>query len=170
MRGIRHYIDLIESAALTDTPEFQAWFGDSKIVDAAGRPLVVYHGTKADIDAFNPSGSGEFGPGIYLSANPDTAHFYADHVARGAGGSTIIPVYVSMQDPFRVTKVRWIQMTQNQTPRTVQRRLVRRGHDGIIGTGINGVDEQIVAFRPEQIKSAISNRGSFAVDDPRISE
>ncbi|MEK9810161.1 MAG: hypothetical protein VW362_06910, partial [Candidatus Nanopelagicales bacterium] len=29
-----------------DTPEFKAWFGDSKVVDSAGRPRVVYHGTQ----------------------------------------------------------------------------------------------------------------------------
>lgn len=153
-----------------DTPAFRAWFGDSKIVDANGEPLVVYHGTKAEIDAFNTSSSGEFGPGIYLSANPHTAHFYADHVAKGDGGSSILPVYASIQNPFRVTKLRWIKMTENQTPRTVQRRLIKKGHDGIIGIGINGIDEQIVAFRPEQIKSAIGNRGTFAAHDPQITE
>lgn len=161
---------MTETVAQIDTPEFRAWFGDSKIVDSNGKPLVVYHGTKADIDAFNASGSGEFGPGIYLSANPNTAHFYADHVARGEGGSTIVPVYAAIRNPFRVTKLRWIQMTQNSTPRTVQRRLIRKGHDGIIGIGINGIDEQIVAWRPEQIKSAVGNRGTFTAHDPRITE
>jgi hypothetical protein len=27
------------------TPEFDAWFGDSVVVDADGKPMVVYHGT-----------------------------------------------------------------------------------------------------------------------------
>jgi hypothetical protein len=29
----------------TDTAAFKRWFGDSKVVDANGNPLVVYHGT-----------------------------------------------------------------------------------------------------------------------------
>lgn len=29
----------------TQTPEFKAWFGDSKVVDENGEPLVVFHGT-----------------------------------------------------------------------------------------------------------------------------
>ena len=29
---------------VTDTPEFKKWFGDSKVVDDNGKPLVVYHG------------------------------------------------------------------------------------------------------------------------------
>ena len=31
----------------TDTPEFKKWFGDSKVVDENGKPLVVYHNTSA---------------------------------------------------------------------------------------------------------------------------
>jgi len=40
----------------TSTPAFKAWFGDSKIVDANGRPLVVYHrsGPQADFESFVP--------------------------------------------------------------------------------------------------------------------
>ena len=29
----------------TDTPEFKRWFGESKVVDTNGEPLVVYHGS-----------------------------------------------------------------------------------------------------------------------------
>lgn len=31
----------------TETAEFKNWFGDSKVVDENGKPLVVYHGTQA---------------------------------------------------------------------------------------------------------------------------
>lgn len=30
-----------------DSPAFRRWFGDSKVVDARGEPMVVYHGTPA---------------------------------------------------------------------------------------------------------------------------
>jgi len=33
------------SVAVTETDAFKRWFGDSKVVDEQGRPLVVYHGT-----------------------------------------------------------------------------------------------------------------------------
>ena len=39
----------------TETPAFKAWFGDSKVVDADGNPLVVYHGTMGDFEAFDPA-------------------------------------------------------------------------------------------------------------------
>lgn len=32
---------------ITETPEFKRWFGDSKVVDEDGKPLVVYHGTSS---------------------------------------------------------------------------------------------------------------------------
>jgi hypothetical protein len=35
----------------TDTPQFKKFFGDSKVVDENGKPLVMYHGTGED--AFN---------------------------------------------------------------------------------------------------------------------
>lgn len=37
----------------TDTPEFKRWFGGSKVVDADGKPLVVYHGTNAEFSVFD---------------------------------------------------------------------------------------------------------------------
>ena len=32
---------------------FWKWFGDSKVVDEQGRPLIVYHGTNQDFDEFH---------------------------------------------------------------------------------------------------------------------
>jgi GNAT superfamily N-acetyltransferase len=37
---------------ITQTPRFKEWFGDSKVVDADGNPLVVYHGTTFGIEKF----------------------------------------------------------------------------------------------------------------------
>lgn len=35
----------IEAIAHTKFKNFEAWFGDSKVIDAFGRPLIVWHGT-----------------------------------------------------------------------------------------------------------------------------
>ena len=35
------------------TPEFRAWFGNSKVVDEYGLPLVVHHGTNAQFEVFS---------------------------------------------------------------------------------------------------------------------
>lgn len=70
--------------AQTESPEFRRWFGDSKVVDEKGEPLVVYHGTAADFDAFSESkhrtslNDKYQGDGFHFSASPDVASKYAD--------------------------------------------------------------------------------------------
>jgi len=44
---------LAQRATQTNTPEFKAWFDDSKVVDENGAPLVVYHGTNQPLDEFS---------------------------------------------------------------------------------------------------------------------
>ncbi len=43
----------------TDSKYFKNWFGDSKVVDEDGNPLVVYHGTADIIEAFDERYGGE---------------------------------------------------------------------------------------------------------------
>jgi hypothetical protein len=42
------------SGLLTDTEAFRRWFGDSRVVDAEGRPRVLYHGTGDDFTVVKP--------------------------------------------------------------------------------------------------------------------
>lgn len=44
----------------TDTPEFKRWFGDSKVVDGNGDPIVVYHGSGSKFTTFDKEMSGSF--------------------------------------------------------------------------------------------------------------
>ena len=37
----------------TETKQFKRWFGDSKVMDEEGKPLVVYHATDADFTVFD---------------------------------------------------------------------------------------------------------------------
>ena len=53
---------------------FWRWFGDSKVVDSQGRPLVVYHGTPAkSIEQFS---GGETAYGIFFAPDYHTATYY----------------------------------------------------------------------------------------------
>lgn len=77
---------------------FWNWFGDSKVVDADGKPLVVYHGTATQFDKFDPktigrSGSSE-GYGFYFTD--------ASSIARGyvREGGNLIEAYLSIQNPM----------------------------------------------------------------------
>lgn len=57
-RALKASESLNQSVPQTETEAFKRWFGDSKVVDENGKPLVVYHGTHADIVLFkNPKGA-----------------------------------------------------------------------------------------------------------------
>jgi len=67
---------LAQANRVIQTPEFKNWFGDSKVVDAEGKPMVVYHGTSHDVESFSVRGTNpenDFGKGIYLTNSPDDA-------------------------------------------------------------------------------------------------
>lgn len=89
----------------TDTAAFKSWFGDSKVVDTDGQPLVVYHGTSANEqgDAFTSfdtyaSNYGLMGMGGYFTADPAVASSYT---TKGRGSSpSVYPVFLSIKKPL----------------------------------------------------------------------
>lgn len=94
---------------IASTPEalenFRKWFGDSKVVDAEGRPLVMYHGTSASEqgDAFTSfdtyaSNYGLMGQGGYFTADPAVASSYTN---KGKGQTpTVYKAYLSIKNPI----------------------------------------------------------------------
>lgn len=75
-------------------PAFWTWFGDSKVVDSRGQPLVVYHGTGADIGNFKTKT-------IWASVKPDLANEYAFYSGEWReGNSNVIPMYMRIVRPF----------------------------------------------------------------------
>ena len=143
-----------------DTPAFKRWFGDSKIVDKDGNPLVVYHGTTAagekglGIEQFKMF-KGKIAKGAYFANNPEVSDIYA----RGYGGN-VVPVYLSLQNPATeddVFRVAGDATNSNQ----ITKALKDAGYDGlIIKTGASS--NYYVAFEPNQIKSAIGNVGTYS--------
>jgi hypothetical protein len=64
----------------TDTPEFKNWFGDSKVVDDKGKPLIVYHGTrKGGFEFFKGKyrKDEQLGFGLHFAVDEDFADRYA---------------------------------------------------------------------------------------------
>jgi hypothetical protein len=144
----------------TETPAFKAWFGDSKVVDAEGKPLVVYHGTSRDFSTFDDSKMSptrvKFGDakGYYFSADKGYSEAY------GSGqGHNVMPVFLSMKNP------KYVQSTVGTAyfnPRMIEK-LRGEGHDGVVyrGDDAHGGGSEYVVFEPTQIKSAIGNNGDF---------
>lgn len=162
----------------TDTPNFKAWFGDSKVVDDTGAPMVLYHGTHDAFDSFNPAkigtstDPGYFGEGFYFTKSADEAASYT-----GLDGSNVIPVYVSLRNPFEmpsqsryVTREEWKAALKSEgsrlgvdlegDPKAITEAVKAAGYDGVVWRSKKGADEYVV-FDQKQIKSAIGNSGKF---------
>ena len=95
---------------------FRNWFGDSKVVDEAGNPLVMYHGTShGGFNVFDTNvagGKGLMGGGAYFTDNPDIGSSYA---AKGTGDNpSVYPVVLRIVNPFDMDapadKVLWEKM------------------------------------------------------------
>lgn len=146
------------------TPAFKAWFGDSKVVDADSKPLMVFHGTPHNFEAFDSSKARE--NGFFFTEDSEHAEQYA-----GSGGQ-IMPVYLAIKKPMHVYG--------SQLPTKASRKIINgmikdakaNGHDGIyienFRDSIWGRSNTYIAFEPGQIKSAIGNRGTFEPASPDI--
>ena len=91
---------------------FWRWFGDSKVVDEQGRPLVVYHGSTEDFDEFQiPNGGAYFAEDPQVSANysvDDSGSYHAigefylkadrPFIADAAGASDVLDMIESEYD------------------------------------------------------------------------
>lgn len=131
----------------TQTEAFKRWFKDSKVVDADGKPLVVYHGTHSSFTEFKPNDA--LGGGMFFSPSPEEAGAFT-----GATGSNIMPVYLSAQ------KV-WPKIVRSYDEVKAIRAAKSKGYDAIrVRDDQNGVVNWVV-FDPTQVKSAIGNNGNF---------
>lgn len=152
-----------QGRAVTDSDAFRRWFGDSKVVDENGEPLVVYHGTEYDFDAFDLNRIGNNWPGsvgFYFTNDPAEAELYTED------DGSVMPVYLSIKNPLR-------RKSGDQTPFDYvdehfdSLKEEAAGRDGMIVEDDHGL-ALYIAFRPEQIKSAVGNRGTFDPADPNI--
>ncbi|MFA7670123.1 MAG: LPD38 domain-containing protein, partial [Burkholderiaceae bacterium] len=167
---------------------FARWFGDSKVVDENGEPLVVYHGTKGDFAEFqlgraDRRDGGWFGDGFYLTASQDLASSYAmrerDHSLTDRPAN-VMPVYVRMSNPYRINLAELsYDEGSNFTKKYggnegFRKWLADNGYDGVIGyrdpeiAGQGAEFWEVVVFDPTQIKSATGNRGTFDPGDSDI--
>lgn len=160
MKSFKQFI----SESAIDNPNFWKWFGDSKVVDEQGNPLVVYHGTNTDFDQFITYYGAHFGNKDQV----DEIHDRMDFNELRDGLNTI-PVYLSIQNPKRIkdlgsSKYDW---------RDAKQKAISQGYDGFIYKNRFEGDKRsdsYVAFYQSQIKSAIGNNGNFDPNNPIITE
>jgi hypothetical protein len=79
---------------------FWRWFGDSKVVDDHGNPLVVYHGTEHPFSEFKGGHGRNNRRGVFFfSADPEYASSYCVP-DWSMHHPNVIPVYLSLQNPY----------------------------------------------------------------------
>ena len=181
-----------------ETKQFKLWFKGSKAVNSDGTPIILYHNTNADFEAFDVSLSGSnqgqtHGDGIYLSASKN-AFAYA--------GKKQLVLYACIKKPFEMklskkqatyvlekyaaTKhnldkynglYRNHAMEKLLSPTRVFDYLAEYAADNGIKVsdilkdlGFDGVHDgsEWVAFDPTQVKSANQNIGSFDRNNPKF--
>nr|WP_319265278.1 LPD23 domain-containing protein [uncultured Draconibacterium sp.] len=176
----------------TDTPEFKNWFGNSKVVDENGKPLVVYHGTNREFSIFQQGRVG--------------AMYFSDDITYSKGyGKNIMPVYLKIEkladltdtesDAYKLAVKEFNKsggwefsdgaMDERDTPDYdpaldnswelmdkpgMPEVLHEAGYDGFKMNETGG-DEAFISyavFSPTQIKSATGNNGEFDGNNPDI--
>lgn len=181
-----------EGQPLAQTEEgvraFWAWFGDSKVVDAQGRPLVVYHGAPDARDITSEDGSFKsldqrFGgdrQGVHWFAKSRaTARSYADDRRAfdyQAAEPAIVEAYLRIENPEDVSgggKEWRIAQARGRTSDVIQEAQAS-GRDGVIIRNVldnynvgGSMTTTYSVFSDKQIKS-VNNRGTFSPDDARI--
>lgn len=122
------------------TPEqraanFKNWFGDSKVVDEEGNPLVLHHGSTAQFDEFK---AGEFG---FHLGDESAANMFGD----------VKKVYLSARNPFRIKRD-----MGNWRPEDMLNSLKLREYKGplnkISDEDISAVEKQIKSLRRKHAK------------------
>lgn len=173
-------------------PEFKAWFGQSKVVDDIGRPLVVYHATTEPIDAFDPTKTKDGGLHFGTAEQADERLRHTRPARFTYTGEQVMPVYLRMERPLRL-----VDDGDDWRPKIDKAK--SQGYDGIVylnryeaiaklgdgspvrGPDYNGTDAEFLADRPSardsyivfdasQVKSATGNRGTFNPSSPKIAE
>lgn len=153
---------------------FWKWFGDSKVVDNQGRPLVMYHGTDKDFTAFKPSKAGNLGPGIYFT--PDAKQ--AEEYAKTHKGTRVVEVYLRAENPLLIDNSNTSgEQLYDAFPADTDAETIKKvraaGHDAVWAvnsaeTPWGNTAREIAVYEPTQIKSATDNVGTFDGANPNI--
>lgn len=155
--------------ATADSPTFREWFEDSVVVDAAGWPLPVFHGTTRTFGRFSTARLGEktgawdAKAGFFFAENPDAAAQFTWEAGEPYGGN-LMPVFLRLTNPLIVTELMLDGSTGTRAG-LIMRRAQAQGHDGVIfekSDMLGRTGRAFAVFSPDQIKSATGNRGTWS--------
>lgn len=153
----------------TKTPEFKSWFGNSKVVDENGEPLVVYHGSRNVFDEFKNIGKNVYSllwesannaqvEGFFFTNDFDIAKvhygreiiFDEQGIAQGIIEGKVYPVFLKLEYPL---------YEENRADINEQK---IKNYDGAITIENldNNYPDVYIVRNPNQVKS-VFNIGTF---------
>ena len=147
---------------------FTEWFGDSKVVDAEGKPVMVYHGTQNEkMNEFSKTRP------AYFTADKQLADEFADRSYWGEAliegeVPTTISAYLSIKNPLVITTEK--EYESEMMDKASVGHLLDRGYDGIIYNPDDRGSSYFLTVSPTQIKSAVANTGAFSTTNLSILE
>ena len=166
----------------TASRQFKAWFGKSKVVNRAGQPLVVYHGTpNGKFWTFDKNRVGEtWGAdetGFFFTSSKVLAEDYTKpYFKESSADPNLFSVYLSIQNPLVIDRAWWQKNfgrsdihrhdaveIWDKEQRTILDAMREGGHDGVIidPNPMAGEPKMYMVPEPNQIKSATDNIGTF---------
>jgi hypothetical protein len=157
------------SEAQTDA--FKSLLGKTKVVDEAGKPLMLFHGTGELFDEFKQNG-GWYGDGIYFTDDRDIAiEHAAESAGHASGAGTVVAAFLKLENPYlfaeqdqesasNVQLMQTLRFSDEEISLAVKNdatasKLIRialseAGYDGLIVRTIADGNE-FVAFEPHQV-------------------
>lgn len=181
---------LFQPAPPEDSEAFRKWFGDSKVVDAEGKPLVVYHGSP-DLRWLKEDGAFKSEKERYGMGRDTHAHWFTPSLSTAKTYANpkrafdyqnaeegVVACYIKLEKPLVINAngKEWRDAQKVGKTSDVIEQARNGGHDGVIihnvkddynnGSRTRPTDTYVV-FSPTQVKS-VNNRGTWNADDPRI--
>ncbi len=160
------------SAAERDA-NFKAWFGESVVRQEDGTPMVVYHGTGRNFEAFDQgklgdnTGVADAREGFFFTSSGRDASEYA---WKDGEPGQVMPVYLNIRNPFVTDMV--VTAANNREFAKVLRDAKAAGHDGVAAfLDTFGRESSVfVAFDEKQVKSATGNSGKFDPESASLTD
>ncbi len=135
----------------------------SKVVNEDGTPKVVYHGSAEKFNIFDITKSRSWNgtpdydlPGFYFSENNEESSGYGD----------IRSFYIKITNPY--TDTVYSLAKEKGSYRKAYEYLVSEGYDGVIINDMGEGFTEYIVLKPENIKSATDNIGTFNKNNPDV--
>lgn len=156
---------------IQNLPAFKKWFDGSAVVDENGAPLVVYHGTGKQFEAFSPDVAPtnyETDKGLFHFTNfRGIAEAYSEF--SGAFGEIenenprVIEAYVALKNPLIVDNISSPIEEWDDSGDIYLKQARDEGRDGIViqtspTSDGRDIEKLVIAFSPTQIKSIFNSK------------